>query len=39
MGLKNNIMFIPALFLAVAEIAALVVMIRGWCKDRGENDG
>lgn len=34
MGLKNNIMFIPALFLAVAEIAALVVMVLGWRKER-----
>ena len=36
--MKDNIMFIPALVLAVAEIAALVVMIRGWCKDRGNDD-
>lgn len=27
-------MFIPALVLAVAEIVALVVMVRGWIKDR-----
>lgn len=30
----DNIMFIPALVLAVAEIAALLVMVRGWRKDR-----
>jgi hypothetical protein len=30
----DNIMFIPAMILAVAEIAALVVMVRGWRKDR-----
>ena len=27
-------MFIPALVLAVAEIVALVVMIRGWRKNK-----
>ena len=32
--MRDNIMFIPALFLAVAEIAALVVMIRGWRRDK-----
>lgn len=37
--MTDNIMFIPALILAVAEIAALVVMVRGWRKDRRENDG
>ena len=36
--MTDNIMFIPALVLVVAEIAALVVMIRGWCKDRGNDD-
>lgn len=30
----DNIMFIPAMILAVAEIAALVVMIRGWRRDK-----
>ena len=38
MGLKNNIMFIPAMILAVAEIVALVVMARGWIKDRRAED-
>lgn len=33
--MRDNIMFIPALFLAVAEIVALVVMVMGWRKDRG----
>lgn len=32
--MRDNIMFIPFLVLAVAEIVALVVMIRGWRKDR-----
>lgn len=36
--MMDNIMFIPALILAVAEIAALVVMVRGWRKDRRAND-
>jgi hypothetical protein len=27
--MRDNIMFIPALVLAVAEIVALVVMVRG----------
>lgn len=36
--MKDNIMFIPALVLAVAEVAALVVMVRGWRKDRRAND-
>ena len=36
--MTNNIMFIPALVLAVAEIVALVVMICGWRKDRRAND-
>ena len=35
--MKDNIMFIPALVLAVAEIAALEVMVRGWVKDRRGN--
>ena len=30
----DNIMFIPALVLAVAEIVALVVMIMGWRMDK-----
>lgn len=34
--MRDNIMIIPALVLAVAEIVALVVMIRGWRKDRGD---
>lgn len=37
--MKDNIMFIPALVLAVAEIVALVVMVRGWRKDRRAEDG
>lgn len=32
--MKDNIMFIPALVLAVAEIVALVVMVRGWRRDK-----
>lgn len=32
--MKDNIMFIPALILAVAEIAALAVMVRGWRRDK-----
>ena len=32
----DNIMFIPALVLAVAEIAALVVMVRGWRRDKDD---
>lgn len=39
MELVNNIMFIPAVILAVAEIAALVVMVRSWRKDRRAEDG
>lgn len=36
--MRDNIMIIPALVLAVAEIVALVVMVRAWVKDRrGEN--
>lgn len=38
MAMANNIMFIPALILAVAEVAALVVMVMGWRKDRKAND-
>ena len=34
MGMTNNIMFIPAMILAVAEIVALVVMVRGWRRDK-----
>ena len=33
--MTDNIMFIPALVLAVAEIVALAIMVRGWRKDRG----
>ena len=36
--MRDNIMFIPALVLAVAEIVALVVMVRGWRKDRRVED-
>lgn len=32
--MKDNIMIIPALVLAVAEIVALVVMVRGWGRDK-----
>lgn len=37
--MKDNIMIIPALVLAVAEIVALVIMVRGWRKDRRAEDG
>lgn len=36
--MRDNIMIIPALVLAVAEIVALVVMVRGWRKDRRAED-
>ena len=36
--MRDNIMVIPALVLAVAEIVALVVMVRGWRKDRRAED-
>ena len=36
--MRDNIMLIPTLVLAVAEIAALVVMVMGWRKDRRAED-
>ena len=32
--MTDNIMVIPALVLAVAEIVELVVMVRGWRRDK-----
>ena len=34
MAMTDNIMFIPFLVLAVAEIVALVVMVWGWRRDK-----
>ena len=32
--MKDNIMIIPALVLAVAEIVSLAIMVRGWRRDK-----